>query len=437
MRVFIFRFLSFPTVGCSHRRPLVTRCGRLNLENRIVVERSLRGAPSIATGRCLARTPLQSFTVASRLSTVAPVLIATMVTKPSPTKILVVDDDVRLRDLLTRYLGEQGFQVAGACGRARHRQEAAARPAAPRRARPHAARRGWLVGVPPFARRGRVGPDHHVDSEGRRRRSHRRSGNGRRRLPREAVQSARIGRAHPRRIAPPRRAPRGGRHPPRKGRSVSARTKLDLAARTLDCDGKPVALTTGEFSLLHVFVPASAAAAGAREAHDAGARPRSRCSIARSTFRSRACASWSSPTRQTPATFRRCRGFGYVYVPDNAAGLLPMRRRKPRPPGDASGDAREPQSRLKGERGRGARRFPYPPAGPPQGDAGARSAKVSLSAAGPPKGGHRSAERERVSLPARQGRQGRTPEREARRFPYPPAEPSEGEHRSAEREGFL
>src|SRR5664279_3556847 len=35
-----------------------------------------------------------------------------MVNKSSPTKILVVDDDVRLRDLLTRYLGEQGFQVA-------------------------------------------------------------------------------------------------------------------------------------------------------------------------------------------------------------------------------------------------------------------------------------------------------------------------------------
>jgi two-component system, OmpR family, phosphate regulon response regulator OmpR len=28
-----------------------------------------------------------------------------------PTKILVLDDDVRLRDLLRRYLGEQGFQV--------------------------------------------------------------------------------------------------------------------------------------------------------------------------------------------------------------------------------------------------------------------------------------------------------------------------------------
>ena len=30
---------------------------------------------------------------------------------PAP-RILVVDDDVRLRDLLTRYLTEQGFQVA-------------------------------------------------------------------------------------------------------------------------------------------------------------------------------------------------------------------------------------------------------------------------------------------------------------------------------------
>ena len=33
------------------------------------------------------------------------------VTRNAPPKILVVDDDVRLRDLLTRYLGEQGFQV--------------------------------------------------------------------------------------------------------------------------------------------------------------------------------------------------------------------------------------------------------------------------------------------------------------------------------------
>ncbi len=35
-----------------------------------------------------------------------------MSTRSTPAKILVIDDDVRLRDLLTRYLTEQGFQVS-------------------------------------------------------------------------------------------------------------------------------------------------------------------------------------------------------------------------------------------------------------------------------------------------------------------------------------
>ena len=35
-----------------------------------------------------------------------------MTARHSPSKILVVDDDVRLRDLLSRYLTEQGFDVA-------------------------------------------------------------------------------------------------------------------------------------------------------------------------------------------------------------------------------------------------------------------------------------------------------------------------------------
>jgi two-component system phosphate regulon response regulator OmpR len=35
-----------------------------------------------------------------------------MTTRNTPPRILVVDDDVRLRDLLSRYLTEQGFQVA-------------------------------------------------------------------------------------------------------------------------------------------------------------------------------------------------------------------------------------------------------------------------------------------------------------------------------------
>jgi DNA-binding response OmpR family regulator len=35
-----------------------------------------------------------------------------MTAREAPAKILVVDDDARLRDLVSRYLGEQGFQVA-------------------------------------------------------------------------------------------------------------------------------------------------------------------------------------------------------------------------------------------------------------------------------------------------------------------------------------
>jgi DNA-binding response OmpR family regulator len=42
----------------------------------------------------------------------APPLISIMAATSGAPKILVVDDDVRLRDLLTRYLAEQGFQVS-------------------------------------------------------------------------------------------------------------------------------------------------------------------------------------------------------------------------------------------------------------------------------------------------------------------------------------
>jgi DNA-binding response OmpR family regulator len=35
---------------------------------------------------------------------------------PAPPKILVVDDDVRLRDLLSRYLTEQGREGASLAG---------------------------------------------------------------------------------------------------------------------------------------------------------------------------------------------------------------------------------------------------------------------------------------------------------------------------------
>jgi two-component system phosphate regulon response regulator OmpR len=44
------------------------------------------------------------------------------------TRILVVDDDLRLRDLLERYLAQQGFQVRGAANAAAMRRELAAHP---------------------------------------------------------------------------------------------------------------------------------------------------------------------------------------------------------------------------------------------------------------------------------------------------------------------
>lgn len=55
--------------------------------------------------------PLQSLThIGSRVRESA-VLIWVMSHASAPAKILIVDDDVRLRDLLTRYLDEQGYRV--------------------------------------------------------------------------------------------------------------------------------------------------------------------------------------------------------------------------------------------------------------------------------------------------------------------------------------
>ena len=69
------------------------------------------------------------------------------------TRILVVDDDQRLRDLLVRYLGEQGFEVRAVRRRAGHGQVPRARALRPDRARPDAARRGRPRHLPPAARR--------------------------------------------------------------------------------------------------------------------------------------------------------------------------------------------------------------------------------------------------------------------------------------------
>src|SRR5438445_330869 len=90
----------------------------------------------------------------------------------------------------------------GQAARARARRSARARPDAPGRGRP--------VDLPAAARREEFGPHHHADREGRGRGPHRRPGDGRRRLPAQALQPARAGRAHQRSVAPPRGAAPSG-----------------------------------------------------------------------------------------------------------------------------------------------------------------------------------------------------------------------------------
>jgi two-component system phosphate regulon response regulator OmpR len=81
---------------------------------------------------------------------------------------------------------------------------------------------------------------------------------------------------------------------------------FDRAARQLSRNGQPVALTSGEFALLNALdrppQPADEARTPART--DARRRPASP-STAPSTSRSTACAGWSRPTRPTRATCRR------------------------------------------------------------------------------------------------------------------------------------
>ena len=168
-------------------------------------------------------------------------------------KILVVDDDLRLRDLLSRYLGEQGFHVA-ALPDARDLDKRLQRDpphllvldlmlpgedglAACRRLRAA----GETVPIIMLTAKGEdvdrivgleMGADDYLPKPFN---------------PRELV--ARIHavlRRHGEQPAP------GA--PIAEGRVPFGTHTLDLAARTLERDGEVKALTTGEFSLISVFV---------------------------------------------------------------------------------------------------------------------------------------------------------------------------------------
>jgi two-component system, OmpR family, phosphate regulon response regulator OmpR len=241
-----------------------------------------------------------------------------MVSKPTPTRILVVDDDVRLRDLLTRYLGEQGFDVR-AIPDARDIDKRLQRDpphlvvldlmlpgedglAVCRRLRGA----GENVPIIMLTARGEdvdrivgleMGADDYLPKPFN---------------PRELV--ARIHavlRRHGERLAP------GA--PAAEGRVRFGPHTLDLAARTLTRDGETTTLTTGEFALVKVFVQ-HARQPLAREKLMLLARGRDHEVFDRAIdVQVSRLRKLVEPDPANPRYIQTVWGFGYVYVPDDAA----------------------------------------------------------------------------------------------------------------------
>src|SRR5512147_2135223 len=175
-----------------------------------------------------------------------------MPARPPAPKILVVDDDVRLRDLLTRYLAEQGFQVAALSDAGQLDKKLQRDP-------PHlvvldlmlpgedglsVCRRlraaGETVPIIMLTAKGEdidrivgleMGADDYLPKPFN---------------PRELV--ARIQAVLRRHALKP-----AAGAPADSGVVAFGRHKLDLAARTLAADGSVTHLTTGEYSLIRVF----------------------------------------------------------------------------------------------------------------------------------------------------------------------------------------
>jgi DNA-binding response OmpR family regulator len=242
--------------------------------------------------------------------------------KPTHPKILVVDDDVRLRDLLTRYLTEQGFQVSALPDTTQLDKRLQRNPAhlvvldlmLPGEDGLAACRRlraaGETVPIIMLTAKGEdvdrivgleMGADDYLPKPFN---------------PRELV--ARIHavlRRHGERPAP------GA--PVSEGRLPFGGHTLDLAARTLERDGEVKTLTTGEFSLISVFVhhPRKPLA---REKLMLLARGRDHEVFDRAIdVQVSRLRKLVEPDPSAPRYIQTVWGFGYVYVPEGARDEAP------------------------------------------------------------------------------------------------------------------
>ena len=241
-----------------------------------------------------------------------------MAAKNSPPKILVIDDDARLRDLLSRYLTEQGFQVA-TLPDARELDKKLQRDP------PHLIVldlmlpgedglsvcrriRGAGEGVPIIMLTAKgedvdrivgleMGADDYLPKPFN---------------PRELV--ARIHAVLRRRtehLAP------GA--PAAEGRIAFGRFELDLAARTLVDGETTIHLTTGEFALVKVFAQ-HARQPLAREKLTLLARGRDHDVFDRAIdVQVSRLRKLIEPDPANPRYIQTVWGFGYVFVPDDAA----------------------------------------------------------------------------------------------------------------------
>ena len=125
------------------------------------------------------------------------------------THILVVDDDAALRELLGRYLTEQGFRVSTVADGAAMDRLLAADHARPGDPRSDAAGRGRPGTCTPAAHTQRSA-DRHALCPRRGGRPYRGTRGGSRRLSVQTVQSARAAGAYPRGAAPPHLQPHRG-----------------------------------------------------------------------------------------------------------------------------------------------------------------------------------------------------------------------------------